>query len=315
METPTEPMIDPRTKPGIRLLLRILRNPFVSLLVLYNLVFYVHWSGNAYMVLFASRSLGPLILASGPMLPLVTGVFLVGNLLLVYLSYAHVVERRTASELSVPGMGRELGIGLVLGFGLFTTCVLIAMALGLYRIEGIDRWQSLVAGVTAGTVTTPFAEELLFRGVVLRILEGVFGSWVALFLSSLWFGYVHSGNPGETFAGVAAIAIVYGPMLAAPFLLTRRLWMAIGLHLAWNYTMGKIFSGAVSGGSEMPGLFKTAFAGPDLLTGGSAGMEGSLIAILVSTTFTVVMLILARRRGTIVPPSWKRKIARPELGL
>jgi hypothetical protein len=74
--------------------------------VLYNVVFYVHWSGNAYMLMFGTGSVGPLILASGPLLPLVTGVFMIGNLLRVVLSYAHVVERRSASELSVPGMGR-----------------------------------------------------------------------------------------------------------------------------------------------------------------------------------------------------------------
>jgi membrane protease YdiL (CAAX protease family) len=234
-------------------------------------------------------------------------VFIIGNILLVYLSYAHFVERRSASELSLPGMGRELGIGLLLGFGLMTVCFLIAMALGVYRIEGIASWQNLVAGVTAGTVTTPFGEEMLFRGVMFRILEDVFGGWVALVLSSVWFGYVHSGNEGETLAGVAAIAIVYGPMLAVPLMLTRRLWMGIGLHVAWNYTMGKVYSGSVSGGDQMQGLFKSTLQGPDLLTGGSAGMEGSLIAVLVSLTFTVVMLILAVRRGKIVPPSWKRK--------
>jgi uncharacterized protein len=307
MDTQIESKMDPRTESRIRLLLRILRNPFVSLLVLYNLVFYAHWSGNAYMLMFGTGSLGPLILASGPLLPLVTGVFIIGNILLVYWSYGHFVERRPISELSLPGMGRELGIGLLLGFGLMTACFLIAMALGVYRIEGIASWQNLVAGVTAGVVTTPFGEEMLFRGVMFRILEDVFGGWVALVLSSVWFGYVHSGNPGETFAGLAGIAIVYGPMLAAPLMLTRRLWMSIGLHTTWNYTMGKIYSGSVSGGDQMQGLFKATFQGPELLTGGSAGMEGSAIAVLVSTTFTVLLLILAVRRGKIVPPSWKRK--------
>jgi len=307
MDTQTESKTDPRTESRFRPLLRILRNPFVSLLVLYNLVFYAHWSGNAYIITFGTGSVGPLLLASGPLLPVVTGAFIIGNILLVYLSYAHFVERRSASELSLPGMGRELGIGLLLGFGLMTACFLIAMALGLYRIEGITSWQNLVAGVTAGTVTTPFGEEILFRGVVFRILEGLFGGWVALVLSSVWFGYVHSGNPGETFAGLAGIAIVYGPMLAAPYMLTRRLWVGIGLHLAWNYTMGKVYSGSVSGGDQMQGLFKSTFQGSELLTGGSAGMEGSLIAVLVSTTFTVVVLILAVRRGKIVLPSWKRK--------
>ena len=142
--------------------------------------------------------------------------------------------------------------------------------------------------------------------MVFRILEKVSGSWVALVLSSVVFGLVHSGSEGETLAGVASIAIVFGPMLAAPFIVTRRLWMSIGLHGAWNYTMGKIYSINISG-VPAQGLFKATFQGPELLTGGSAGMEGSLIAILVSIAFTVIMLVLAVRRGNIVPPSWKRR--------
>ncbi len=64
--------------------------------------------------------------------------------------------------------------------------------------------------------------------------------------------------------------------------------------------MGKIFAVSVSG-VAIEGLFKTTFEGPELLTGGSAGLEGSLINILVGITATVLMLILAVRRGNIVP--------------
>jgi membrane protease YdiL (CAAX protease family) len=205
-----------------RLLLRILRNPFVSILVLYNLLLYLQGSGLNFMFSEAAAAApgSPLLLPSGQLVPLVTGIFIIANLLIVYVSYAYFVERRSVSELTLPPMGRELGIGLLLGFGLFTTCVLIAMALGFFRIEGIASWQNLVTGVTWATVIIPFTEELVFRGVWFRILEDVFGSWVALGLSSLWFGYVHSGNSGETLVGVAAIAIVFGPMLAAPYMVT-----------------------------------------------------------------------------------------------
>lgn len=307
MDTQTESKIDPRTESKFRPLLRILRNPLVSILVLYNLLIYLQGSGYVFMFSpdAAAAPGEPLLLPSGQLVPLVTGAFIIASLLIVYLSYAYFVERRSVSELALPRMGRELGIGLLLGFGLVTACFLIAMALGLYRIEGIASWQNLLT-VTWVTVTTPLTEEMVFRGVLFRILEGVFGSWVALVLSSLWFGYVHAGA-GETFVGVAAIAIVFGPMLAAPYMVTGRLWMGIGLHIAWNYTMAKIFSGAVSGHTAVSGLFKSTFQGPELLTGGSAGMEGSLISILVGIAFIVPMLILAVRRGTIVPPSWKRK--------
>jgi hypothetical protein len=71
--------------------------------------------------------------------------------------------------------------------------------------------------------------------------------------------------------------------------------------------MGKIFSGAVSGNEAPHGLFTTSFSGPDLLTGGNAGMEGSVIAILISAAASIVMLRIAVRRGHITPPCWKKQ--------
>jgi hypothetical protein len=62
-------------------------------------------------------------------------------------------------------------------------------------------------------------------------------------------------------------------------------------------------------------LFKATFAGPELLTGGSAGMEGSVIAFVVGIAATVLILILAVRRGNIVPPPWKRTAPEPESGI
>ena len=38
-------------------------------------------------------------------------------------------------------------------------------------------------------------------------------------------------------------------LLAAAYMLTRRLWLCIGIHFAWNFTQGGIFSAAVSGGA------------------------------------------------------------------
>jgi membrane protease YdiL (CAAX protease family) len=280
--------MDKQNHPTSDLLLRILRYPLVSILVLYFSLEYVNSAGIIYMV----------TTAKGAIMPIVVGAWTTANLLLVYCSFVHFVERRPLSELALPHMWRELGIGLLLGFGMMTVCVLIAMALGVYRIDGLDSWHNMIP--TGVSLSLPFYEELVFRGAVFLILEKKFGSWVALILSSLVFGGVHMANGGENLAGVAAIGLVYGPMLTAPLMLTRRLWVSIGLHSAWNYTMGKIFSVSVSG-TAVEGLIKATYDGPELLTGGTAGMEGSVIGILVGITATVLMLILAVRRGNIVP--------------
>lgn len=274
-------------------LLYLLRIPLVGLLVLSGSLYYVNAVGLTFLVTTLSN----------PLQSLPLGLMNIANLLLVYLCFAYFVERRPVSELALSGGARELALGLLLGFGLMTVCVLIAMAFGSYRIEGLNSWHNLMPSGVA--LSLPFFEELLFRGAVFGILERLFGSWMALVLSSLVFGGVHLANADESLVGIAAIALVYGPMLTAPLLLTRRLWMSIGLHAAWNYTMGKVFSVSVSGVATA-GLFQSTFTGPDLLTGGSAGMEGSLIGILVGATASVLMLVIAVRRGHLLPAPGKQ---------
>ena len=95
-------------------------------------------------------------------------------------------------------------------------------------------------------------------------------------------------------------------MLAAAYMLTRRLWLSIGFHMAWNYTQSAIFSGIVSGNEAQQGLIRSTVKGPDWLTGGNFGVESSVLALVLCTTTGVVMLFMAVMRGNIVPPIWKR---------
>lgn len=223
----------------------------------------------------------------------------------VYIGYANIVERRTVSELALRGMSRELGAGLLLGAGLYALCELFLMALGIYRIDGFNALSVMVPAIAMALSSGVF-EELLFRGVLFRSVETWFGSWVALVVSSLVFGLTHLMNPHGTIEGALFIAVEAGVLLAAAFMLTRRLWLSIGFHVAWNYTQSAVFSGIVSGNEASPGLVRSTVSGPDLLTGGIFGVESSLPALLLCTTTGVVMLVMAVRRGQIVPPVWKR---------
>ena len=180
----------------------------------------------------------------------------------VYIAYAHFVERRFVSELSLPGMGRELGVGLLIGAGLYTACELALMALGIYRITGLNPPSYLIPAVAMAISSSVF-EELLFRGVLFRAVETWFGSWAALVVSSLVFGLTHLMNPQATLEGALFISVEAGILLAAAFMLTRRLWLSIGFHMAWNYTQSAIFSGIVSGTEAEPGLIRSTVKGPD----------------------------------------------------
>jgi len=223
----------------------------------------------------------------------------------VYLGFGHFIEQRVVSELSLQGMGKQFGVGLLVGAGLYTACELILMGLGIYRIDGLNPLNYMVPAIAMALSSSVF-EELLFRGVLFLSVETWFGSWVALVVSSLVFGLTHLINPQATIEGALFIAIEAGILLAAALILTRRLWLCIGFHMAWNYTQSAIFSGIVSGNEAEQGLIRSTMKGPDWLTGGNFGVESSVLSLVLCTTTGIVMLVMSVRRGKIVPPIWKR---------
>jgi membrane protease YdiL (CAAX protease family) len=223
----------------------------------------------------------------------------------VYLGYAHFFEQRTVTELRTQGMGREFGIGLLIGAGLYAFCEAVLMVLGIYRIEGFNPWTYMLPAIAMAISSSVF-EEMLFRGVLFLSVERLFGSWAALVVSSLVFGLTHLMNPQATLEGALFIAFEAGTLLAAAFMLTRRLWLSIGFHMAWNYTQQAIFSSIVSGNDAAPGWIRSTVKGPDYLTGGNFGVESSVLALVLCTATGIVMLVMAHRRGLVVPPIWKR---------
>ncbi|MFY2765002.1 CPBP family intramembrane glutamic endopeptidase [Arenimonas sp. MALMAid1274] len=287
----SDPLPVPRSLP-----LRILQFPLVRLVLLAVCLLYLMALSGAVQEKFTDAPLTGLGLVA----------VLAGAALAVYSALVRRIERRSVHELSRPGMGRELGIGMLIGAGLYTLCVLILMALGIYRIDGFNPVSYLLPALAMALSSGVF-EELIFRGVVFRILEESLGGWIALAASSLLFGLVHLTNPQATLEGALFISVEAGVLLAAAYMLTRRLWMSMGFHMAWNYTQSAIFSGIVSGTEAQPGLIQATIQGPDLLTGGNFGLESSIIAFLLCTTTGVVLLWMAARRGRIVPPFWKRR--------
>ena len=275
---------------------RVLNNPIARFLVLgFLLVALMAMSGDVQQA-FADNP--KRVLAH------VVSLALAGAAL--YIGYARLIEQREATELAPSAMARNLAIGILVGSGLYTASVLILMALGIYRIEGLNP-VSFLWTATGMAVSSAVFEELLFRGVVFICVERLLGSWVALVVSSLLFGMVHLMNPEGTMEGALFIAVEAGILLAGAYMLTRSLWMSMGFHFSWNYTQSGIFSGIVSGNEPAQGLFKSSISGPDLLTGGSFGLESSVVALVLCTTTGIILVALAAKRGNIVPPIWKRK--------
>ena len=229
----------------------------------------------------------------------------IGILLLVY-KVAIRKLYRPRDDLPLAGAAKGLATGLLIGLILFSAVVGVAALLDVYNIVGEGGTTELVTAIVAMAIMPGFTEELLFRGILFRWLEQFGGSWFALALTSALFGLGHIFNPGATPLSSFAIAIEAGVLLGGAYMLTRSLWMPIGLHAAWNFTQGEIFDVNVSG-MEVHGLVTARMSGPEILSGGSFGLEASLIAMVLATAAGIVLVVLAVRRGNVVRPYWVRR--------
>lgn len=223
----------------------------------------------------------------------------------IYFAYGKLIERREVTELSTPGMGRECGLGILIGVGLYTTCAVALMLLGYYKVEGFNPIAFALPALALAIKSGVF-EELIFRGVLHQSVETVLGSWAAIVASSFVFGFLHLLNPAATMAGAIYISIEAGLLLSAAYMVTRRLWICIGFHMGWNFVQEGIYSGVVSGGPAEPGLLKATIEGPAFWTGGNFGMEQSIFALVFCTTTGVILLLMAIRRDHVIRPIWKR---------
>ena len=294
--------MDTGTNSRKNLLFSILQYPLARLIILGAIVFYTYISGHIFRVQYFNPDYSIFLMQS---INIVVVLWMIGITLALYFAFVKTVEKRPVTELSFPGMGKELGIGLLMGVGLFTLCIVIMMILGVYKIEGINDWTLLLGAIWMG-LSSGFFEEILFRGVLLGIVEKTFGSWIAIAVSSLAFGLIHLQNPGATFQGVLFIAIEAGVLLAAMYILTQRLWMGMGFHMAWNYTQSSIFAGIGAGNPKEYGLFRGIVSGPELITGGEYGIEFSIIGLIVLTGTGIFLLIKGYKKGNIKPPFWKK---------
>jgi uncharacterized protein len=234
--------------------------------------------------------------------PLYEPMTVAKNLLLLiavftlYPFLVRVFERRAASETGIRRHWSGFLVGSAIGALLIGVIYLIMVASGIAHSQAGSGLEGLLVAVLR-PLSVAMLEELLFRGVLLRITEEVCGTTVAIVVSAVLFGLAHAANPGATPFTIFALTVDLGILLSLAYVLTRNIWLAVGIHMTWNFMQGFVVGTEVSGSREPSNLFTTSMTGPDLLTGGNFGIEGSLISILVSlAASTVLAVLIARKR-------------------
>jgi membrane protease YdiL (CAAX protease family) len=192
---------------------------------------------------------------------------------------------------------RDLVLGVIAGAALFSIVVLELALGGHYRVSAVNITADLAVAVL---LLLPGAalEEMLFRGVLFRLIEEWAGSWV---VSAVLFGAAHAANPGATWVSTVAIALEAGVLLAAAYMVTRTLWFPIGLHFGWNFFEGPVYGTQISGGHLTGSALVGHVSGPAWLTGGTFGPEAGVPAIVTCVIAAAGLLAYASSRGEIRP--------------
>jgi membrane protease YdiL (CAAX protease family) len=206
-----------------------------------------------------------------------------------YRFYVRRIEKRQPTELATQGMARQLGGGLLLGAGLVALTFAVLAALGAYRFDGVNAANAAMLLPLAELILVGMAEEMMFRGVIFGVVERSLGGKAAVAISALLFSLAHLPNEGVSVLAIGVIA-AYGVLQAALYMKTRRLWICIGTHIAWNYCVSQVFSSTVSGHAATDGLLRGELVGNALLTGGAFGIEGSLVALVLIAATAAVWL-------------------------
>lgn len=195
-------------------------------------------------------------------------------------------------------IARDTLRGAVLGAALFTAVALELAVTGHYRIVAVHPKPALWFAAAIAVLGAAL-EELLFRGVLFRIVDEWAGLWIALGVSAVLFGLAHASNPGATWISSLAIAVEAGVLLGVAFAVTKNVWFPIGLHFAWNFCEGPLYGAQISGGSFFSSLVTARIDGPAWLTGGAFGPEAGAPAVITCLAAALCLLKLrpASRKG------------------
>jgi uncharacterized protein len=197
------------------------------------------------------------------------------------------IEKKSFADYGLPArgfLGKRFWQGVPYGFALLSLLLVGIAALHGFTLGsiGLGREQALRYAFLYGIVflLVGLFEEFSFRGYLQATLGSGIGFWPAAIVLSILFGAIHWQNQGEAIFGVV-MAGVFGLVASFALLRTGSLWFPIGMHAGWDWAETYFYGVPDSGLLAKGHLYSATFHGPNWLTGGSVGPEGSYFSLLV----------------------------------
>jgi hypothetical protein len=210
---------------------------------------------------------------------------------------------------------KGLGIGLLVMAG--TILAIVALGDAQLKASPGTAWTHVLYGGKwlLGEVVGAAGEELLYRGLILVAVSRIAGTKAAIFVSAFAFTLGHVLNPGASLIWMIRL-FAAGLLLCYSVLRTGSLWWAIGYHAGWNWMSAPFFGAAGSGYIDEGHIFSFGPAGPNWVTGGAVGPEGSVFAFLAVLLGAFLLLVTTPSaqwpgsQGSKLTGGWRRPRSR-----
>ena len=226
-------------------------------------------------------------------------------ILILFIFWVKVIEKNPLSSL---GFVKRNWLKY-LGWGILLSLLQMGVIALVYQVCGIGTFELnelslepilFILGLFPFWLLQGGTEEVATRGWLLTRIAARTNLPLAIGISSSLFGILHLGNAGVTFLSLLNI-ILDGVLAALLFIYTDSIWLVVAQHGTWNYVQGNLLGFQVSGTGADASIFSfTMGSGPDWLTGGAFGAEGSIITTLVLLLSVVIVYRLGERNERVV---------------
>jgi len=226
-------------------------------------------------------------------------------ILILFIFWVKFIEKNPLSTL---GFVRRNWLKY-LGWGILLSLLQMGVIALVYQVSGIGSFELnelslepilFILGLFPFWLLQGGTEEVATRGWLLTRIAARANLPLAIAISSSLFGFLHLGNSGVTFLSVVNI-VLDGVLAGLLLIYTDSIWLVVAQHGTWNYVQGNLLGFQVSGTGADASIFSfTMGTGPDWLTGGAFGAEGSIITTLVLLLSIVIVYRLGERRERVV---------------
>jgi len=216
-------------------------------------------------------------------------LYLIGGaaLLALYALGVRIIEKKPAKDVKLNRLLPDLSMGFVLGGVFFLIVIGVMVIFNICYFVPSTFTRKALLNIFLFHFAIAVGEEMIFRGVIFRWIDERWNTTIALIVSSLLFGLMHLSNSAVTIWIALALTIEAGLLFGAAYKYSGSLWFPIGIHWAWNFVHANIFGFSAY---KRNTIFHPIIKGTDFITGGSFGIEASIITVIIGLAFSIGLL-------------------------